>query len=120
MEIPVFNDAFDAWNFLQEHPIFKEEESSPLSYFESCLSIEVVKVNPESEKREEDEEKNSVIRVWLECGPSIKSSKLTEKEQGHPSVGRASHDYDLDCGAPSFEEALCELARLVAKKYGTP
>jgi len=120
LDAPVFNDAFDAWNFLYEHPIFKEEESSPLTKFELCLLIEVVKVNPENETREEDVEKNSAVRVWLECGPWIKSSELTKEEQGHLPVGITSHDIDLDCGAPSFEEALCELAHLVAQKYGTP
>lgn len=113
-----FSDAHEAWKFLQDHPIFENEEDSGVFFFEDCLSIEVVKVNPRNKIREEDESKNTEINIWLECGPWIKASEFPEEAREHNLFGISSHDIALDCGSRTFELALCELATLVAKKYG--
>lgn len=66
-----------------------------------------------------DESKNVNIECWLEFGPV---------EWGYDGYADASkgererllnyHDIDLDCGAPTFDEAIVELANLVLEKYG--
>lgn len=44
----------------------------------------------------------------MECGP-------VEVDNGHVVP---THDMALDCGAPTFEEAVIKLANLVQKEYG--
>lgn len=69
------------------------------------LDIEIVKVNPETGIIDDDECKNTKVEYWLETG------QFDETEQAY------THDIRLDCGADSFEEALCELLVLVKKYY---
>jgi len=96
----------DAWRFLENHPIFRDKGG--ISRFKSCLDIDVVEINPLTGEIDEDPRLNTGIQVWLECG-------AWESDLG---FGVPSHDIDLDCGAPTFEEALIELAKLVKTKYG--
>lgn len=62
-----------------------------------------------------DRSKNVNAECWLELGPL---------EYGYHGDGQAqsellhTHDYELDCGAPTFDEALVKLASLVLKKFG--
>jgi len=62
---------------------------------------------------------NNTIEVWLEFGPY---QWLAEEsaEFGWPVSGciTSLHDIDLDCGGPTFDDALIILARLIKKKYG--
>lgn len=111
-----FVDFYAAWRFLEDHKIFELEECS---VFFRCLSIEVVKVNPNTKKIDDDEPKNTVTRVRLECGPWCHSDELTGEAREDWPDGIASHDIELDCGAPTFEQAVIELANLVLKKYGS-
>jgi hypothetical protein len=98
-------DFYEAWNFLNSHKIF--EDTYQLNQFQdSCLIINVVKVNPVNNKIEDDETLNTKTQVWLECG---------EYEERYD---QGCHDIDLDCGADTFEEAIIQLAQLVADKYG--
>ena len=93
----MFSDFYLAFHFLDQHEMFQ-------GHFESCLGISVVKVNPETKAIEDDEEKNTEVNVWLECG----------KYSAHHSW----HDYSLDCGGRTFEDAIIELANLVWETYG--
>ncbi len=95
-------DFYEAWRYLNEHGIFKDIYGE--GQFHQCLTIDVVKVDPINNKIESDETLNTKTQVWLECG------QFNDEY--------ANHDIDLDCGKDSFEEAIIELARLVAEKYG--
>lgn len=110
-----FIDFYKAWSFLDNHPMFEYEG---MNEFRKCLDIDVVKVNLETKEIENNESKNTEIRVWLECGPYLRPQDLKEDERKNWPYGTCSHDYDLDCGASTFEEAIIALANLVMKKYG--
>jgi hypothetical protein len=101
----MFSNFYEAWKFLEEHRIYKDKEFG-LGHFERCLDIDVVKVNPINDIIEDDESLNTKTQVWLESG-----SYEDEDRQG-------CHDYDLDCGANTFEEAVMKLATLVYLKFG--
>ena len=103
-----FNDFYEAFNFLEKHPIFNRDG---WTLFNRALEIEVVKVNPETEEIDTwNPEFNTLTQVWLETGP------IDVDEKSNMTI--YSHDFDLDCGANTFEEAIIELANLVYKKYG--
>jgi hypothetical protein len=127
VEITMINDFYTAWRYLEEHPIFGEKVipnfnddfckefgiTSDLGnepYFEShfttsrCLDINVVKVNPITMAIDDNKELNTKVEIWLEAGAYRKEC--------------ATHDYDLDCGADTFEEAIVKLANLVQQKFG--
>lgn len=100
---------FEAWNWLERHPYFLHkpllERDLYYSIFQKSLSIEVVKVHPETKMIEKDEKDNTLIQVWLECG----------EQNEH---GEIIHDYKLDSGGNSFEEAILDLYEKVKKEYG--
>ena len=93
----MFTDFYEAYHYLREHNMFQGN-------FQSCLDIEVVKVNPLSKSIDDDDTLNTETNVWLECG---KYSKYIPY-----------HDFELDCGGVTFEEAIIKLANLVKKYYG--
>lgn len=90
------NNFYEAWEFLLEHKMFQR-------HFRELLYIMVVKVNPLTNEVDDDRTKNTKTQVWLEVGPW--------SEQYH------THDWDLDCGGDTFEEAICKLADLVKQYY---
>lgn len=92
---------YDAWIFLNEHKMFKH-------LFEQGLYTMVVKVNPDTMEIDDDRTKNTKVQVWLEHGP------WEEVDFGLP---RHTHDFDLDSGGDTFEEAIIELAKLVKEHY---
>lgn len=75
------------------------------------LSIDVQKVNPKNHRIDDDETKNTLIEFWLEGGPMAKVEEVEFPVR--------SHDYKLDCGAETFEEAVVKFAKLVKKHYGS-
>ena len=93
----MFENFYDAFHYLRKHEMFQGN-------FESCLDIEVVKVNPLTKSIDDDNSLNTEVNVWLECG---KYSQYVNW-----------HDIELDCGGQTFEEAIVELANLVKKNYG--
>ena len=111
-------DFYDSWRFLVNHPMTRGDDLYD-NYFYSCLDIYVEKVNPETNKCDEDNEKNTKTQVWLEFGPWVKWIELSPFEQkiAHPE-GTPSHDVALDSDADTFEEAICLLAEKVLKHYG--
>lgn len=110
-----FSDFYEAWQFLEHHPMLDYEGSSMLY---QCLEIEVVKVDPQTKKIEDHEKRNTETRVWLECGPYEGPEELTEVERKLSPYGTPTSDLDLACGGATFEEAIITLANLVIKKYG--
>lgn len=94
-------DFFTAFHYLDQHPIFCDR-------FMQELYIEVVKVDPETNRVEDDKTRNTKTQIWFEIGPY-------EEDVENGIYG--THDLDLDCGGDTFEEAIIELARLVHEKY---
>lgn len=110
-----FSDFHSAWNWLRRHPRFRDSPKSnvSLSRFGECLDICVTKVDPTTEGIDKNVHRNTATRVWLECGAI---ERLCE-EDGNIRFAPC-HNYDLDCGAPTFEEAIQQLADLVLAYYG--
>ena len=106
-----FNDFYEAYNFLSTHPMIYQDNDN---YFNRCLDIEVVKVDPTNDEINlEDTSKNTKTRVWLEFGPVV-----THNFNNFITKYLPSHDIDLDCGGDTFEEAIIKLANLTYNKYG--
>jgi hypothetical protein len=103
-------EFYNAYKFLEGHHIFCHPKFKTHLFYEEALDIDVVLVDPETESISDDEEKNTVVRVWLESGPY-------EKDESQEFEGYV-HDIDLDCGGETFEEAIINLADKVLKKYG--
>ena len=92
-------EFYEAFWFLLTHPIFENN-------FLDCADFDAVKVNPATNRIDNDKALNTKTQIWIECGPFDENIFC--------------HDMDLDCGGDTFEEAICRLAELVRKKYGTP
>lgn len=137
------NNFHDAWWWLVQHPIFGAKGSSKdynhTLFTTYCLDISVQLVNPITRRIEDDEDRNTHTEVWLESGPieDIRTCNIccgTGFEEDindrnatlipcfacshHRDTGIPSHDYDLDCGGDTFEEAIMKLAKLVFQHYG--
>lgn len=122
--VTIFTDFHGVYHWLRRHPAFFYNgkrgveaiaPSDRYGFWES-LEVDVVKVDPTTERIEDDEKRNTATRIWLECGPwgdPKEHAWDTYSDKGIPS-----HDIDLDCGGKTFEEAIIKLARLVNKKYG--
>lgn len=91
-------DFYTAFNFLLNHPIYNNR-------FVQELDVDVVKVNPETNEVDDLPWKNTKTQVWLESGEYL------EEE------GMCCHNYDLDCGGDTYEEAIIELAKLVKMNF---
>ncbi|MGB7281577.1 MAG: hypothetical protein WBE13_04875 [Candidatus Acidiferrum sp.] len=64
---------------------------------------------------------NTNVEVWLELGPMYYGycQPEFEADQDHDRDYLINyHDINLDCGAPTFDEALLILAKLVRRHYG--
>lgn len=108
MKIKQFTDFYEAFMFLKTHNMnigFIKETKYTYNKFFDSLSVEVVKVNPENETIEDNEELNTATRVWLEFGPYDFEENCRV------------HDTNLDCGGKTFEEAIIKLANLVNAYY---
>jgi hypothetical protein len=81
---------------------------------EENLSIFYVKVDSEGHQND-NQALNLYPEVWLETG-SLEWGYATPWDTETSRI--EYHDPDLDCGAPTFDEALVKLAGLVLRKYG--
>jgi hypothetical protein len=142
----VIASAYDAYWFLKEHPALRIRERIAVSpskakklaargfiittdrggkcwrefrhmhrhAMDHNLDIFYVKVDKKNVVNDK-KSKNVHDRVWLETGAP---------EYGYHWDGQAvsellwTHDYRLDCGGRTFDEALVELANLVLKFHG--
>ena len=109
-----------AWVFLENHVMFQDDIG--FSCFHRCLDIDIVRVNPETGEIDDHPDKNTKTEYWLECGSWLTPAEYKfngfEHGQKHRPYGMAAHDYDLDCGGDTFEEAILNLACLVYENYG--
>ena len=99
---------YDAFWFLCEHEIFQPENNYDKDFL-ACLDIDVQKINPKTNKIDDNEKLNTKVEVWLECGRYV----IDE----HFDSPIHEHDIRLDCGGNTFEEAIIGLANLVRKYY---
>jgi hypothetical protein len=129
-----FKDVVTAWDWLNLHPAFdfeaREIVLSPKkkwmkkagvrektrvwfqdNTFAESLSVDFVRVNPQTGAIDNDDSKNTQIEVWLEAGGPVEDESLGKRY-------RVSHDYKLDCGGPTFEIALLQMAGNVLEVYG--
>ena len=104
---------YEAWHWLNDHPLFTIDGIGGAGG--GSLYVEVVRVNPDNETIEDDEWLNTATRVWLEGGPWEPEHSPVPGEI-YPAGW--SHDYNLDCGAPTYEEAVVKFVGLVKKYYG--
>jgi len=58
---------------------------------------------------------NTVVDVWLEFGPE---SYGYDGDGFDETTLQQSHDWELDCGGPTFDQAIVKLANQVQVKYG--
>jgi len=103
--------------YKDETPWLAKEKYRVLEYplkgesFPQNLDIHYTKVD-KNDVVNSDWSKNINVACWLEFGPM--KYVVCEGEL----ILRHSHDPRLDCGGPTFEAALVELAQLVKKYYG--
>lgn len=104
-------DFYIAWDWLYNHPYYKHPEYG-FSTFGESLDIDIVKVNPKTMSIDlGNPNNNTLTQVWLESGDT---SYVGEPFNQYVP----SHDYKLDCGGNTFEEAVIELYNLVRDNYG--
>lgn len=102
---------YKAWEYLENHPYFQVKIKGKIgnwqySCFNQSLDIEVVLVCPITKHIEDNPKNNTLTQVWLESG-------AWDYEHA-----QCTHDYKLDCGGDTFEEAIIKLSKLVKKHYG--
>lgn len=88
-------EVYDKYWWINNHPKFNS----------GCwIEITPHMVNPDSLEVSDFEEENTLLRLWVECG-------------GYDEEG-SFHDWRLDCGGNTWEEAVSSLYELVLKEYG--
>lgn len=107
-----FDEFYSAYIFLEEHNLTKNYvgvdgvvRKLDRNRFKDCLDIFVAKVNPKTCELDKDSTLNTKTEIWLEFGAWSDENKSPY------------HDYDLDCGGDTFEEAIIKLANLVDEFY---
>ena len=118
---------YEAYWWLFEHPTFEYKGMSTLetSCFPDCLDITTQKVDPKTRTIEDDKSRNTHVEIWIEvCTYETQEEAGVSDDEmlsGWDWTGVPCHDYKLDCGGDTFEEAIIELARLVkARDDGDP
>lgn len=102
-----FKNAHEAYWFVMNHPKL---------IYQGCIDpwIEITPHLVNGDGYISDNQAENVnIAWWIECGPYVDDEHEIAK-----SGMIASHDWDLDCGGATADEAMMELARLVFEKYG--
>lgn len=99
----------EKWDFITNHPqMCNNYGSSPV------IEMIPVMVDPLLQCINFEEEKNSKLRWWIEisvCNPNFDIDV-------DPIHYERFHDYRLDCGGDSAEEAIDNLYKLVLDFYG--
>jgi len=110
-----FKDFHEAYWWLYEHPIFQYEyDLNPMldekvmdSFFERAIDMDVVKVNPENNTIEDDVTLNTKTQVWIEMGG----------DYDRESHCCQMHNWYLDTGGDTYEEAIISVAKRVWKYF---
>lgn len=106
-------DFYEAYQYLENHKYFQHPQYEKVSVFGKNTDIMVVKVNPVTKEISEDVHTNTETAVWLETGNSFINTD--------PMMGRigemGTHDYLLDCGGSTYEEAIIQMANQLDETY---
>lgn len=113
-----FNDFYEAYNYLKNHkmcecPIYNDNGRKTKytnNYFDKCLDVDVVKVNPITNEIDNIKANNTKTQVWLEFGRAFIDLDITNEAM-------IEHDLRLDSYGDTFEEAIIMLANLVNEYY---
>lgn len=124
-------DFYNAWHYLDNHPAFwrfrgvdKHEPPADLIHerrlmhdrrVTDSVDIDVVKVNPDSQRHEDDDIFNTATQVWIEMGKWSWPEEVTDDPN---TWERHYHDPDLDCGGDTLEEAIITAAIYLHTVYG--
>lgn len=126
------DDVHAAYWYLDGHPVFwqfKREipghhEEYPLNHVSflrhgnawlyAHLEIIPHKVNPATGRTEDDKRLNTATEWWYEFGPA----DLLPRQTPHGMCQGSWHDYHLDGGAATYEQAVLDIARKVHAHYG--
>lgn len=111
-----------AWQYVDEHPIYwhlrdpqgpEHERNLVHTYAANRYDVEMTvnPVQPRSHHVSGVEERNTVCEVWAESGPRYWRTP-------EDWAAGTSHDWELDCGGATFEQAYVNLARKIWEKYG--
>jgi hypothetical protein len=124
---------YNAWHYLNEHPVYWKLErygagqadldALPLRHLKWLLhdygfgsggiSMAVARVAPDG-RTSGDPALNTRTEVWLETGEFAWSAV----SEHHVEPGTHYHNYKLDCGGGTYEEAVVKMARNVHRFYG--
>lgn len=74
-----------------------------------------VKCNPATQHIEDNEDLNTCTMTWYEFGPI---DLLPQDHGGAGTLCATYHDYELDGGSSTYENAIIEIALKIHKKYG--
>lgn len=112
----------DRIDWLSSHEVWSWGYTFTNHGIHNSIDIELVYVNPDTEEIDDDDEKNTETRVWIEAGPKYDMS--LEPDIGEPEGGwndfncwGNTHDIKLDCGGKTLEEAYLKLAALIEVFY---
>lgn len=90
--------------------------------WEECVDIDIAFVNPITRRIDDDDSLNTQFEVWIEAGPPV---DISNEPHPPPPGGwnkynryARSHDFNLDCGGDTLQEAIMRLALLVKEHYG--
>lgn len=120
------DDAYNAYYYIDNHPAFwrfdvKRNPEYPANHVSrlrhECTirdgwpEITPHKVCPETNRVEDDDDRNTRLQWWWEFGPW---SLFPDEHGAHVPT----HDYELDYGADTYELALIGLAKVIHREYG--
>lgn len=110
-------DLYRVWMWLTYHPIFwyfgREERRHVSTLAETRGVHEGLELQPamvsKKTRRAEGPWKDREVEIWVEVFP-------TSLTRGSNDI--RLHDIELDCGAPTYEQALIKVARLIYDRHG--
>lgn len=102
-------NACDAYWWVYNHPKMLWKECSPPN-----IDITPHMVCPETNRIEDDPTLNTKMQFWVECGAYVDCDMYGD---GVITV-IPSHDWELDCGGWTWDEAVLNLAQLILERHG--
>lgn len=100
----LFSNAAEAWLWYLYHPALSKSGADPwIEMTPNMVDPEIGGINTDNP------EKNTKLEWWIEGGPHS-----YDPEQGLT----CAHDWDLDCGGDTAEQAVLIFCGLVYEKYG--
>jgi hypothetical protein len=124
------DDTHAAFYYLDDHPAFWRFRDQPAdaavpanhvsllehgyAFWHGAIEITPHRVNPATGRQEEDPALNTRLEWWYEFGPA---DLLPRDEAGMPVQGHW-HDYLLDGGTATYEQAVIDIALKVWTNYG--